>query len=706
MKQSPVPAFLFLAVLAALLIFFASGLLTWKVLHGLQQTGMTWPAWSWQAWKVWHWTAFIKAPLPLGVPAMLSLVSGGFVGWWASSTYEAHGADKHIRGRQLLEGAIAARRFRVVMRRECRAGGVGLQIHPAYPPINERREKEHFFLIGGPGSGKTQLLIPWITAARKRGDRCLIHDIKGDFTANLPHPKAIVFLAPWDERSEIWSVAEDVATKSAAREFAARLILDNKQSPMWPNAARQVLVGICVYLQSTKPLKWGFKDIAQVASSPWETLKQIMEQHNPEANRALESLNVTTIGILINLMSFLSPVFDLAAAWPTAPEVGQGFSMRRWLYEKDKRKSLVLQGSGEFAQLASGLNGALVGLASQIVSSPSLPDSNTRRVWFFLDEFVQLGKLETSAKLLELGRSKGVRVVIAVQTMDQLKAMYDNNFASGLLGQVGTMVVGRSQGETATHIAEKIIGEREIERAAESRTTGTGQQAGIFNPGGTLSASVHRHTEPVVMPAQLSALGADKTGVWLLWLLPEFALKLHFPFTPFPQRRKTSVPAAWTSWPQESRMPQPQQQELTDEHAVSVENTRDDEPGEQEPTALPPTSLPQQIEITESVIQQPVPDAAPLIVDKPILATATEAVADQAEDALADVAKGAVTEAMINPLDALLPGIGTALHLAEQVADLAQSVPAAPVEVLPQVAQQPQRRRFKRRSENELEDAI
>lgn len=206
------------------------------------------------------------------------------------------------------------------------------------------------------------------------------------------------------------------------------------------------------------------------------------------------------------------------------------------------------------------------------------------------------------------------------------------------------------------------------------------------------------------MPADLAALGPDHQGVNLLWLLPEFALKLNFPFTNFPPRRETSVPSAWTAWPQEVRVAkfqqplpeqtnQAQQQPILGESATttSERDRDDDEPGELDSITQQTASTSREVESTETIIQQPLA-TAPLVAEKPVSATVTKAVAEAAESGLEEIAKPAITEAIVNPLDSLLPGLGSAVHLVEQISDLSPDIPSAPVEVLPQTCTQPQRR--------------
>ncbi|MDP2794046.1 MAG: type IV secretion system DNA-binding domain-containing protein [Sulfurisoma sp.] len=461
---------------------------------------------------------------------------------------DATGNDQHLRGRRLLQGSTARREFARTSKQEATVSGVGIAIHPSLSPLSLDRETRHFLIFGGVGGGKTQTILPLIQAAQARRDRCLIFDNKGDFSAKLQG----MILAPWDTRSPIWDIATDVQTASAAAEFAALIVPEGESNPMWHSAARQVLTGCLIALQARNGAgSWGFRDLANMLSSTPETLLETMKEFHPEAIKTVEFNNVTTTGILINLMSSLSAIFELAHAWPH-PTPGKCFSILRWIDgDFPEIRTVLLPGNGQFKTLAQGFARSIIGLSSQHINSPNVGESRARKLWFFLDEMPQLGKIEAIFPLVEVGRSKGIRVVIGLQDVAQLRHIYGHDMADAACSMVGTHIVARvSAGETAEFIAEKLIGDREIRRLEESRTTGTGAPASMFSPGGTRNVALKVHREPVMLPSQLqSQLGPIDKGVNVLFLGYADALILTIPFTSLPDRRKACLAADWTRRP-------------------------------------------------------------------------------------------------------------------------------------------------------------
>lgn len=120
----------------------------------------------------------------------------------------------HIRGRRLQQDAAARRSLRRHL------AGIGrpqmknlwLVPHVQLPPA---AESYNILAVGTQGSGKTGLLRAWLEQLIERGDRVVVHDVKGDMTAGLPADRMIL-VAPHDARSAAWDIARDIGDRAAA----------------------------------------------------------------------------------------------------------------------------------------------------------------------------------------------------------------------------------------------------------------------------------------------------------------------------------------------------------------------------------------------------------------------------------------------------------------------------------------------------------
>ena len=494
-----------------------------------------------------------------------------------------------------------------------------------------------------------------------------------------------LIFAPWDQRSPVWAIAEDVNKLTAAREFAARMVPQSKDgNPMWSNAARQILTGCLVELQTEKPGQWSFNDLVSKLTRPLDQVTRAARIYFPESVKALGDgfENVTTSGIQINLMSYLSLIFDLARAWPNAPAPQRGLSLKRWLMlENTDYKTIILQSNGEIEGLSKAFNGAVISLMSQLINSPRIGESRTRKLWVFLDEFKQLGRVEPVFTLAEIGRSKGIRLVIGVQDISQLKEVYGEHITNSLVSMVGTQIVTRvSGGETADFISESLIGCKEVDRLECSQTRAVGSVKGTQTCAWRRVPNV-----PVMPPNELgSRLGLfKKKGVRVLWLgIGDDALITLLSRTSAPIQRPASILAEWVNYPRPSNESPPVPTPTVNTNASnSHENTNQ------------PGILDAYTDETKTIVSDsnPQPQLSEIIVTT-VASVRPEIVADKTDGASETIGK----EVSIEMLPAEVQGTGHVLETLLGAID-AISQPDQPVDVVMNPTSQPQPAAKKRR---------
>lgn len=396
----------------------------------------------------------------------------------------------HTRGRNLLTGKEAVRALQLQMAPKIKSLGADLMIHPEITFTPDDFTK-HLMYLGTIGGGKTTALMFLLKQLVARGDRAIIFDVKGDFTQKFP--KALL-IAPWDARGVPWLISADCTTRQDAREFAAQCIPDSKD-PMWAQAARQVFVGIIVMLQAKKPGTWGWLDLSEAFAAEEAELVQWMQHYNKEALTIVAAQNQTTSGVLINMRAGLSWISDLGQAWGN-PDPKRSISFVKWLLnDNSKTRQIILQGNGRFETMMQGYVGSIIAMLMARINSPQVSDSRTRRLWFILDEFPQLGKIKYQAGV-EVGRSKGVRMVFGLQDISQVRKIYSEEDANALMSNVGTKIIAQiSPGETAKKISE-LIGQKEVERLNIS----TSSQQG----GASTTAMLNREEHKVILESELS----------------------------------------------------------------------------------------------------------------------------------------------------------------------------------------------------------
>jgi hypothetical protein len=454
----------------------------------------------------------------------------------------------YIRGRRLWLGFESQRQLRRMLARECKKDGTGIAVLDD-GEYSVELECRHGFAIGGTGSGKTVYMFRLITAAQRRGDKLLVHDVKGDFTAKLPGP--IVLLAPQDERSSIWDIAKDVRTETDASELAARLIVEGRD-PFWAQAAQSILLGWTLMLMRERGTDWGWSDLAKLAETSRDDIAKAMERHYPAAMSFVEEANAMTSSVIASLKAPLMFVRQLGQAWPSN-DPRPRFSFSEWLTtDKVNERTVLFQSAPHLQKLSAGWINAAVQLAASFAMSPALPDNprqtpleKQRRIWFVLDELPALKKLPNIQDIIDKGRSKGLRLFAAVQTWEQLVETYGQNIADSWMSMTATLVALYSKGLSAEKLSA-IFGDAEYEVIRKSQTQ---------NAKGEISSSYSPNLEKrrVLLPSDFEKLGktelsdgSGNSGIRGMLLLCGEAFEIEFAWVKEIKFRPESVPAKWT----------------------------------------------------------------------------------------------------------------------------------------------------------------
>jgi hypothetical protein len=231
----------------------------------------------------------------------------------------------------------------------------------------------------------------------------------------------------------------------------------------------------------------------------------------------------------------------LAEAWPD-PSAGR-LSIRAWLHNPTPYRPLILQHDPGYPELSRIWIGCMLGLLASAVGSPTLTESRERRVWLFLDEFPQLPPIKQFPTFLELGRSKGIAVVIGAQDTAQIRAVYGADQAKSWFGMTGTKIITRINASEAAEDISRLIGEQQVERRTQSETRAGGKSS--------VTNSTQREARRVVTASELaSRLGPTKGGVRILFVgLGEDVYELELPYISLRRLREPIMPADWTRPP-------------------------------------------------------------------------------------------------------------------------------------------------------------
>lgn len=475
------------------------------------------------------WLQFVATyPLRVGgwylVVLSVPFAIAGIVFIWTNQVREPF---IHVRGRRLKQGKVAIRAARIATAKELAfGGGLGLKITKHFQ-ISRRQEVQSIQVSGNQGGGKTVVINSILDAAIKANHKMVVYDVvKGDYTSIIPEP--LILLSAWDKRGKAWWLAQDIIRFSDCTAFALGMVPDNDKDPMWTNAARGILIASLLYLIDKFGRDWGWKEFSTCVALPLAMQKEICDAYYPPASSSVaDAQSKTTLSIKINLDAMLMPIWDLGRRWGEVErDPKRRFSVRQWLYDDNSKiRKVVIHGNNEDPLLTAAFGKALTEYMVSRISGLAFKESSSRRIWFFMDELLQLGKLSCMSTLMAIGRSKGICVVLSYQNVDQVRQVYPAHEESKWSALMGIKIIPQCKGEASQAVVLREIGTREVER--RNRTiSGTNGKTQV-------SDSWQRQEMAVMVGKDLETMiGPRKDGVEALILgHGSDALILHFPFS-------------------------------------------------------------------------------------------------------------------------------------------------------------------------------
>lgn len=366
-----------------------------------------------------------------------------------------------------------------------------LPLGKVWLPIDE--ENKQTLMVGRPGTGKTNAFNQLILKVRKRKQKAIIHDYKGDYVEKFYNPKDSILFNPLDERSVGWCLFNDCKSVMDIEAFAGALIPDSApgSEPFWNNAARDVLVGVLRYCYANN--KRTNKGIWEVATTPNNKLYHLLKNTTGGERGAKyleDSSSTTAASIMSNFMQYVK-VFEYLS-----PMDGD-FSLTKWVEDKNESRTIFIT---NYAKLKNTLN-PIISLFIQTVGSHLLsqPEDIDNRVHFFLDEFGQMQSMSTLQDLMTASRSKGGCVYIGIQDIGQIINLYKENTKRTILNSAANRVVFNVRDQEEAKFLSEDFGKTEYYEAVESQSL-------AMTDSDRITTSRQRIKELLITPEMIQAL--------------------------------------------------------------------------------------------------------------------------------------------------------------------------------------------------------
>ncbi|UGY26669.1 type IV secretion system DNA-binding domain-containing protein [Bradyrhizobium septentrionale] len=367
----------------------------------------------------------------------------------------------HVNGPRPLWGPSGAGYLNATLQPLRRQTGDGIFLAPGtrLPLVTET---EGVLLMGPPGSGKSVIAEGLMRQALTRRDRVLALDVKGQLSKRFARYKPLVFdLA--GANSVVWAIGRDLLDDADSDEFAASLIPDSRD-PVWAEGSRLILSAIVQHLQSERGQKWGWRDLHAMLSKPPGDLEYVIRTIAPEVAAMVMTRGEDPATFVLSLMfNLIAHVGSAARRFAKLEQNGApSRSLRAWAVAGQWRRPIILRYDLQRRERSAAFVKLVLRVLAGTILGGDVEDEHDWHIWLFLDEVSRIGidKCPAITDLAALGRSRGVRTVVTVQSPAQLKESeaFRENF--GL-----QIICGLAPGESAQRVAKEWVAQRTIREA-------------------------------------------------------------------------------------------------------------------------------------------------------------------------------------------------------------------------------------------------
>lgn len=477
----------------------------------------------------------------LGEMLPISALAGLFIGWFGTfviqktythpfNAFQDKIHEVRSKNNSLLadgEWAVRGAEIQVgpwadiidVTKKKAAEAGKTLGLNHPLPPIRIADapfpysfENRGLYIQGSAGSGKSQVIKQMIYDIRNRGgrDKLIIYDRKPEY---LPifYRDGDIIICPADRRHTPWDLFAEVKSEIDFGGILASLIPDTaggeSNQRFWDNSARNVMLSVLLRLRNESPdpsnkelVEFLFMHSTELRELWEELAKDPAAAHYGKTLKAAAEKNMSTVptSVMATLSSYISSF--------TRPEVAEKgwFSIKDWIRSSETEgQALFLVNPAKYSSDYQSFFTVIIDLAMREMLS--LPNDIDRRIWFFVDEFGSLFKLDSVVRLLAEGRSKGACTVLGTQDMAQIRQKYKDDTET-LVNNCNSKVIARVTSKDEAKYISEMIGDLEVEKESE-KTDYT------FDKGRGFSMSLHdssaggdRRTKAAVMPAEISNL--------------------------------------------------------------------------------------------------------------------------------------------------------------------------------------------------------
>lgn len=323
-------------------------------------------------------------------------------------------------------------------------------------------------------------------------------------------------------RGDLEAKAQELkdAAENELREIAASIVpIESKTDASWERGAQDFIYGIMLAMleDSTDPElgmtrdKFNFYNLAKIATykdsnpdNPYGTLRKYcgyrskFSKVNSLTSTAINNAPNTTRSYMGVLLSRISIFQDAGICYATS------FSDINFDDFTDEPTAFFIKVPDEKESRHCIATMCISQLYKKLIEKASETEKLrlNRNVYFMLDEFANLPKIEKMDSMVTVGRSRGIFYSLVVQSYSQLDNKYGKEAAETIRSNCNIQIFIGTEDQKTREEFSKMCGDISIETQSVSESKSEGKDSG----GTSKSKQFQRQTRPLIYPYELGTL--------------------------------------------------------------------------------------------------------------------------------------------------------------------------------------------------------
>lgn len=348
------------------------------------------------------------------------------------------------------------------------------------------REVAHILLAALPGSGKSAIMLEAVRQAVQRGHKVVVTDPKGEVTSHIYSMveeytgRKVAMIDPSDMRNTKIMLGNMFKSTARIKAFNDMLFLPDSgddKNKYFNSGASALSTGLCMLAYKKHGMNTSFEHIADefYAESPEELVRRAIQgsligdktflaarlnmKIEPGQDIADEDVVLhleKSAGEIVSTLQQKATFIQMVGA--ASREAKDKIDLYDFI-DNDEYQALILKTNLEFKDsYAEYFNLVFSMLQAKIANSNEIPhDSKDKGIWFILDEFFTLTKQSANRlnEMMALLRSRGVRVIVALQDNNQLASMMEKADSEAFKSMFKTIIIGQVSSGSATTLSKE-----------------------------------------------------------------------------------------------------------------------------------------------------------------------------------------------------------------------------------------------------------